>query len=93
MFVTAGVFNFSQQVVIKNEFITIAHQQIRSRTLYADTDHHFVVFSEFAHQRREIGILADDDKGVDVFSGAAMFIVFDDENLPSLSAFWRVFGW
>jgi hypothetical protein len=51
----AGLF-FPQQVIIKYELVTIAHQ------------------------RREIGITATDDKAVDVLPGIVIFSFLSEEN-------------
>ena len=47
-------------------------------TFNTDADHGLVVFAQLAHERREVGVAADDDEGVDVLLGAAEVERIDD---------------
>ena len=62
---------FAHQVIVENEFVAVRHQQVGSRLLDAHADHLLGVFAQFRHQRRKVGIAADDDEGVDVGLGVA----------------------
>ena len=48
------------------KFVAVVDEQIGSRLLDPHADDRFVVFAQLAHERREIGVAADDGKGVDV---------------------------
>ena len=69
---------FTHQIVIEDEFVTIGDQQIRSRLFDADTDNVLGVLAQFGHQRRKIGVAADNDEGIDVRLGVAQVKRIDD---------------
>ena len=46
-------------------------EQVGARVLHAHADHGLRVLAQLGHQRREIGVAADDDEGVDVLLGVA----------------------
>ena len=62
---------FAHQVVIKDEFIAVGDQQVGGRLLDADADYLLGVLAQLGDQRREIGVAADDDEGIDVRFGVA----------------------
>ncbi|CAB3921618.1 hypothetical protein LMG26846_05644 [Achromobacter insuavis] len=66
-----GALAFAGQVVIEDEFVAVGDQQVRGGLLDPHPDHLLVVLAQLGHQRREIGIAADDDEGVDVRLGVA----------------------
>jgi len=47
--------------------------------LYADADHLLGVFAQLGDERREVGVAADDDEGVDVRLGVAKVERVDDK--------------
>jgi hypothetical protein len=61
----------AHQVVVVDEFVAVVDEQVGGRVLDPDADDGLVVFAQLAHQRREIGIAADDHEGVDVALGVA----------------------
>ncbi|CUJ14593.1 Uncharacterised protein [Achromobacter xylosoxidans] len=66
-----GALAFAGQVVIENEFVAVGDQEVGGGLLDAHPDHLLVVLAQLGHQRREVGIAADDDEGVDVRLGVA----------------------
>jgi hypothetical protein len=56
----------AHQVVVEDELVAVADQQVGGGVLDADADHRLGVLAQLADQRREIRIAADDDEGVDV---------------------------
>jgi hypothetical protein len=81
------------QVVVKDELVAIRDQQVRGRILDADADHHLVVLAQLGHQRREIGVAADDHESLDMRFGIAKVECIDHhadvgEFLPD----WRTCG-
>ena len=69
----------THQVVVKDEFIAVGDEQIRSGLLHAHADHLFRVLAQLGHQRREVGVTADDDEGIDMRLGVAQVERIDDE--------------
>jgi hypothetical protein len=63
--------DLTNQIIVKDELVAVRHQQIRGRALDAHTDHHLVVLPELGHQRRKVGITADDHEGIDMRLGVA----------------------
>ncbi|CUJ77982.1 Uncharacterised protein [Achromobacter dolens] len=66
-----GALAFAGQVVIEDEFVAIGDQEVRGGLLDPHPDHLLVVLAQLGHQRREVGIAADDDEGIDVRLGVA----------------------
>ena len=62
---------FTHQIVVENELVAIGNQQVRGGLLDAHTDHLLGVFAQLGDERGEVGIAADDHKGVDVRLGVA----------------------
>jgi hypothetical protein len=68
----------AHQVIVVNELIAVVDEQIRGGVLYADTDDGLGVLAQLADQGREIGVAAQDDKGIDVPFGVAQIECVDD---------------
>ena len=66
-----GALAFARQVVIEDEFVAVGNQQVRRGLLHAHADHLLVVLAQLGHQRRKVGIAADDHEGIDVRLGIA----------------------
>ncbi len=74
-----GAALFAHQVIIEDEFVAVRHQQVGGRLLDAHADHLLVIFTQLRDQRREVGVAADDDEGVDVRLRVAQIECIDDE--------------
>jgi len=68
----------ADQIIVINEFIAVIDEKIRGGVLDADADDGLGVFAQFADQRREIRIAAEDDEGVDMPLGVAQIECIDD---------------
>src|ERR1017187_2478851 len=56
----------TDQVVVIQEFVAVVDKEISGGILDADADDGLVVLAQLAYERREVGVAADDDEGVDV---------------------------
>ena len=61
----------AHQVVVVDELVAVADQQVRAGVLHADADHGLRVLAQLGDERREVRVAADDDEGVDVRLGVA----------------------
>ena len=74
----ALLLQFANEVVVKNELITVAHQQVRRRIPDAHANNCLRIFSQLADQRRKIRIATDNDECVDVRLRVAKVERIDD---------------
>jgi len=68
----------ADEVVIIEEFVAVVDEQVGSGVFDADADDGLGVLAQLAHQRGEIGVATDDDKGVDVALGVTEIQRVDD---------------
>src|SRR6185437_5929521 len=61
----------ADQIVVEDELVAVGDEQVGGGILYAAADHTLVVLAELAYQRGEVGVAADDHKGVYVRLGVA----------------------
>ena len=66
-----GTLAFTGQIVVEDELVAVGDEQVRGGLLDAHADDLLVVLAQLGHQRRKIGVAADDDEGVDVGLGVA----------------------
>src|SRR5204863_4795747 len=66
------------EIVIINELVTIADEEIGGGFLDANTNHGLGILAQFADKRGEIRITTDDDKSVDVALGITKVERVDD---------------
>ncbi len=66
-----GALAFTGQIVVEDEFVAVGDEQVRGGLLDAHADDLLIVLAQLGHQRRKIGVAADDDEGVDVGLGVA----------------------
>src|SRR3954469_13423684 len=54
----------AHQIVVVDELVAVADQQIRARVLHPDADHGLRVLAQLGDERREVRVAADDDEGI-----------------------------
>ncbi len=68
----------AHQVVVEDELVAVGDQQVGRGVLDADADDDLVVLAQLGHERREIGVAADDDERLHVRLGVAEVERVDD---------------
>src|SRR4029077_18253610 len=68
----------AHQVVVIEELVAVTDKEIRTRALDAYADDCLVVFAQFAHQRRKVGITAKNRKGIQMLFRIAKVQGVDD---------------
>src|SRR6266481_2924603 len=66
------------EIVVIDEFVAVADEQIGRGLFNADADDRLVVLAQFADERRKVRIAANDDEGVDVTLGVTEIERIDD---------------
>jgi len=62
----------ADEIIMIGELVAVVDEQVGLEELrHAQADHRLGVLAQLAHQRREIGVAAEDDEGVDVVLGVA----------------------